>query len=499
MHRKPLTLANNVVAQYDYICFGGISTVGTYIDTCVLINVEFKESKLLQIALGRHHTGEHALPTIRSSANPPISDLRQFMLELFHQAVDAAHPRATLAQHLPSDRQGRAIVIGAGKAAAAMAAELEKHWQGPLSGLVVTRYEHGEACQSIEVIEAAHPVPDQAGREVAERILALVSDLEEQDQVFCLLSGGGSALMSLPARGISFQEKQQINKVLLKSGASIGEMNCVRKHLSQVKGGRLAKACFPATLHTFAISDVPGDDPSVIASGPTCADPSTLEEAMAIISKYQVSVSQEVRDWLHNPNAETVKPGDPCLSRSSYTLIATPQCSLQAAADYAESCGVKTMVLSDCIEGEARDVAMVHGGIVKQITNYQQPMAAPCLLLSGGETSVTVTGSGRGGRNAEFLLALLDWLVANYVHEQVDIYAVAADTDGIDGSETNAGCLLTPNSPQRANKLSLSTKRYLENNDGYGFFSAMGDLLETGPTRTNVNDFRAILVLPKNR
>ncbi|NIB42688.1 glycerate kinase [Pseudomaricurvus alkylphenolicus] len=415
-----------------------------------------------------------------------------FLSELFDTAVAAAHPRQVLADYLPEDRSGRAVVIGAGKAAASMAAALEQAWQGPLSGLVVTRYGHGAECQHIEVVEAAHPVPDDAGEAVAKRILELVSNLSAEDQVICLISGGGSSLLALPAQGITLKDKQAINKALLKSGASIDEMNCVRKHLSAIKGGRLAKAAYPARVHTFAISDVPGDEATVIASGPTVADPTTSAQALLILNKYEIDIPDTVQQWLLDPASETVKPGDPVLDNCHFTMIATPQQSLDAAAEIATKRGITPLVLGDGIEGESREVAKVHAAIARQIAERHQPLPAPCVILSGGETTVTVKGKGRGGRNAEFLLSL-----AISLQQHPRIFALAADTDGIDGSEDNAGCLLTPQTYTRAHSLALNASDYLDNNDGYSFFEATDDLLMTGPTRTNVNDFRAILILPE--
>lgn len=418
-------------------------------------------------------------------------DPKSLLRDLFATAIDAAHPRHVLADHLPSDRSGRVIVIGAGKAAAAMAEVVEREWQGEVSGLVVTRYEHGANCQKIEVVEAAHPVPDDAGERVARRVLELVSNLQESDRVIFLLSGGGSSLLALPAAGISLKDKQAVNKALLKSGATIGEMNCVRKHLSAIKGGRLAKASWPATVYTYAISDVPGDEATVIASGPTVADPTTSQQALAILARYSIEVPAHVRDWLNSPESETVKPGDPCLSRSHFQLIATPQQSLDAAAAKAQAAGFATLILGD-LEGESREVAKVHAGIARQIVLHGQPIKAPCVILSGGETTVTVRGNGRGGRNAEFLLSLTDSLKG-----LPGVYALAGDTDGIDGSEDNAGALMTPSSYARASALNISASDELDNNNGYGYFEALDELIVTGPTRTNVNDFRAILILEK--
>ena len=418
------------------------------------------------------------------SIDPP-----SLLRALFASAIDAAHPDQILADHLPADRTGRVIVIGAGKAAAAMAAALEREWQGEICGLVVTRYGHGAECRKIEVVEAAHPVPDAAGLAVAERVLALVSGLSETDRVIFLLSGGGSSLLSLPAAGISLADKQAINKALLKSGASIGEMNCVRKHLSAIKGGRLGHACWPASVYTYAISDVPGDDPSVIASGPTVADPTSTAEALEILQRYAIEIPPQVLNWLQDPRAETVKPGDPYLARSHFQLIATPQQALEAAAERARAAGITPLILGD-LEGESRDVAKVHAGIVRQIIKHGQPLKLPCVILSGGETTVTVRGNGRGGRNAEFLLSLTESLQG-----LPGVYALAGDTDGIDGSEDNAGALMHPDSYQRAIELGISARAALDNNNGYGYFAALDDLIVTGPTRTNVNDFRAILIL----
>lgn len=417
------------------------------------------------------------------------TDPQSLLRELFATAIDAAHPRHVLADHLPADRSGRVIVIGAGKAAAAMAEVIEQQWQGEVSGLVVTRYGHGADCTKIEVVEAAHPVPDDAGERVARRVLQMVGNLNESDRVIFLLSGGGSSLLALPAAGISLQDKQAINKALLKSGASINEMNCVRKHLSAIKGGRLARACWPASVYTYAISDVPGDEASVIASGPTVADPTTSVEALAILARYQIDIPANVRAWLQDPRSETVKPGDPCLTRSHFQLIATPQQSLDAAAARARAAGFTPLILGD-LEGEARDVAKVHAGIARQVRLHGQPIKPPCVILSGGETTVTVRGDGRGGRNAEFLLSLTESL------KGLDgVYALAGDTDGIDGSEDNAGAIMTPDSYARAAALGLSASDELDNNNGYGYFQALDALIVTEPTRTNVNDFRAILIL----
>lgn len=417
------------------------------------------------------------------------SQARALLRDLFDTAVSAVSATHCLPPHLPQPPKGRTVVIGAGKAAAAMAQAVEANWKGELSGLVVTRYGHGADCQRIEVVEAAHPVPDAAGQQAAQRMVELVQGLTADDLVLCLISGGGSALLAAPASGITLADKQAVNKALLRSGASIGEMNCVRKHLSSIKGGRLALACAPARVETLLISDIPGDDPTLIASGPTLPDATTCADALAVIDKYGIDVPEAVRRHLKTGAGETPKPGDARFEGHRSHVIATAQHALEAAAAQARALGYEAHILSDSIEGEARDVAEVHAGIVRQIVARNQPFTKPCVILSGGETTVTVRGSGRGGRNAEFLLALgvaLDGLPG--------VHAIACDTDGIDGSEDNAGAILTPDSLARAEALGLKPKQLLDNNDGYGFFDALGDLIVTGPTRTNVNDFRAILI-----
>lgn len=418
---------------------------------------------------------------------------RALLLDLFRTAVDAVSPARCLPPRLPPPPRGRTVVVGAGKAAAAMAQAVEAHWRGSLSGLVVTRYGHGAPCKQIEVIEAAHPVPDAAGREAAARILQTVRGLTADDLVLCLISGGGSALLAAPAAGLTLADKQAVNRALLRSGANIAEMNCVRKHLSALKGGRLAAACAPARVVTLAISDVPGDDPSVIASGPTVPDPTTFADALAVLAKYSISGPPAVIEHLRAARDETPKPGDPRLAGGEVVIVAAAQDALRAAAAAARAAGVAPVILGDSIEGEARDVAAVHAGIARQVARHGgedgTPAAPPCVLLSGGETTVTVRGSGRGGRNAEFLLAL-----AVALDGHPGIAALAADTDGIDGSEDNAGALLAPDSLARAAACGVRAQACLADNDGYRFFSALGDLVVTGPTRTNVNDFRALLV-----
>ncbi|MFC3108146.1 glycerate kinase [Undibacterium arcticum] len=416
---------------------------------------------------------------------------RQFLRDLYSSAVNAVSAEKCLPAFLPEPSpNGRTLVIGAGKGAAAMAKAVEDRWQGDISGLVVTRYGHGADCKRIEVVEAAHPVPDEAGRAAAGRMMEMVQGLTENDLVLCLISGGGSALLALPAEGITLAQKQAINKALLKSGAAISEMNCVRKHLSAIKGGRLALACAPARVVTLLISDVPGDDPGIIASGPTLPDATTCAEALAILRKYDIEVPANIQQHLESGAGETPKPSDPRFARNTHHVIATAQEALEAAAATARAAGITPYILSDGIEGEARDVGIVHAAIAKQVEQRGQPFSKPCVLISGGETTVTVRGKGRGGRNAEFLLSL-----AVALDGHPNIHAIACDTDGIDGSEDNAGALYHPDSVTRAAALGLRARTMLENNDGYGFFSALEDLEVSGPTRTNVNDFRAILIL----
>ncbi|MGC2204284.1 MAG: glycerate kinase [Stellaceae bacterium] len=408
---------------------------------------------------------------------------------MFDAAVAAALPGKCVPPHLPAPPEGRTIVVGAGKASAAMAAALEAHWPGRLSGIIVTRYGHAVPCERIEIVEAGHPVPDEKGRQAAARILAMVRGLSEDDLVIALISGGGSALLSLPADGLTLADKQAVNRALLRSGAHIGEINTVRKHLSAIKGGRLAAAAYPAPIVTLVISDVPADDPSVIASGPTVPDPTTFSEAQAVLAKYGITEPLQVLQYLQRAEEDTPKPGDPRLSNSRIVMVATPQTSLEAAAEVARRAGVAPLILGNAIEGEAREVGRVMAGIARQTALYGQPALPPAALLSGGETTVTVRGNGRGGRNVEFLLALaieLDGLP--------DVFALAADTDGIDGAEEVAGAVITPDTLARAERAGMRAKEKLAENDGHAFFEALGDQVITGPTLTNVNDFRAILV-----
>ncbi|MHA7601645.1 glycerate kinase type-2 family protein [Alicycliphilus sp. T452] len=432
------------------------------------------------------------------SANP-----QAFLLDLFRVAVQRAQPLHSMGQHLPPVPKGRTVVLGAGKAGGSMAQALEALWpqDAPLSGLVVTRYHHVPPrpeglAQRIEVVEAAHPVPDAAGLQAAERILALTQGLTGDDLVLCLISGGGSALLTLSAEGLDLPGKQRINKALLESGAAISEMNCVRKHLSRIKGGRLAAACAPAKVVTLTISDVPGDDPSIIASGPTVPDASTCADALAILDRYRIEVPAAVRAALQTGALETPKPGDACFAGHEVHLIATPRQSLEAAAAAARAAGMEAHILSDEIEGESREVGKVHAALARAVAQRGQPFARPCVILSGGETTVTIrpqqpgTPRGRGGRAGEFCLGL-----AQALQGQEGVWALAADTDGIDGVEDNAGARVAPDTLNRAAAQGLRIGGYLDRNDAYGYFEALGDLVVTGPTNTNVNDFRAILVL----
>ena len=406
---------------------------------------------------------------------------RPFLEDLFRVAIDAALPARMIAAHLPERPRGKTLVVGAGKAAAAMAAAVEAAWDGPLQGLVVTRYGHGAPTRAIEVVEAAHPVPDAAGEQAAARMLASVRGLTADDLVLCLISGGGSSLLAAPAPGLTLDDKRAINKALLASGAGIAEMNCVRKHLSAVKGGRLAAAAAPARVVSLVISDVPGDDLSVIASGPTVPDPTTSAQALAILARYRIDVPDRVLAAL----SETPKPGDPAFARVENRLIAAPMLSLRAAAEAARVAGVTPLILGDAIEGEAREVGKAFAGLALSCRAHGVPAAPPCVLLSGGETTVTVRGQGRGGRNAEFALGL-----ALALDGAPGVYALAGDTDGIDGSEDNAGVFAAPDFLARV----ADARARLDANDAYGAFAAAGGLVMTGPTLTNVNDFRAILV-----
>jgi hydroxypyruvate reductase len=420
---------------------------------------------------------------------------RVLLRDLFDAAVAAADPAHCLPAWLPEPPaapRGRTVVVGAGKAAAAMARAVEDHWRGDLdrlSGVVVTRYGHGVPTRRIEVVEASHPAPDAAGQAAAARILDVVSGLTVDDLVLVLLSGGGSALLAAPMAGVTLAEKRTVTQALLACGAGIGEINCVRKHLSGLKGGRLALAAAPARVVTLAISDVPGDDLSTIASGPTVPDPTTCADALEIVDRYGVALPAAARQALQSGAAETPKPGDAGFLRCEAHIVATAQASLAAAAAAARARGVMPLVLGDAIEGEAREAARVLGGIALSCAAHGVPLVPPCVLISGGETTVTVRGKGRGGRNAEFLLGL-----ALALNGHARIHAIACDTDGIDGSEDNAGALLLPDSVARAAAAAIDLRALQAENDAYSVFAALNDLVVTGPTRTNVNDFRAILI-----
>jgi glycerate 2-kinase len=427
----------------------------------------------------------------------PHTDPRGFLLALYDAAVARALPAETTAASLPPPPKGRTVVIGAGKAGGAMAAAVDALWpQGaPLSGLVVTRYDHVPPAYKarpgrIEVVEAAHPVPDEAGRRAAQRIAELAQGLTADDLVLCLISGGGSALLSLPAPGITLAEKQAINKALLKSGAAIDEMNCVRKHLSAIKGGRLATRCAPARVVTLLISDVPGDAPEIIASGPTVPDSTTCADALAILGRYAIDIPAAARAGLDSGAFESPKPGDPRFAGHAVHMIATPRQSLQAAAALARAAGIEAHILSDEMEGESREVGKVHAALARSVSRSGTPFGKPCVILSGGETTVTVKSKGgRGGRASEFLLGC-----AIALQGQSGVHVLAADTDGIDGVEDNAGAIVTPDTLVRARAIGMKAQEHLDRNDAYGFFAPLGDLVVPGPTFTNVNDFRALLV-----
>ncbi len=410
--------------------------------------------------------------------------------ELFEVAVAAADPARLVAAALPGRARGRTIVVGAGKAAGAMARAVEAEWGHALEGLVITRYGHAVPTRTIEVAQAGHPVPDEAGLSAAARMATLVRGLHPDDLVLGLFSGGGSALLALPPRGITLGDLQSLSRALLGCGANIEEMNCVRKHLSQLQGGRLGALCSPAQVVSLLISDVPGDDPATIASGPTCADPSRCADALRILDRYGIEAPERVRAFLESGSEESVKPGDPRLEACTQRIIASPRMALEAAAQWARAQGLATHILGDDLQGEARELGRRHAQIARQVLIRGQPLAPPCLLLSGGETTVTVRHRGRGGRNSEFLLGAMLALEG-----LPGVYALAADTDGIDGTEDNAGAQMAPDSLTRARALGLDPRASLEGNDAYTLFAALDDLVVTGPTRTNVNDFRALLIV----
>jgi glycerate 2-kinase len=427
----------------------------------------------------------------------PHADPRAFLRCLYDAAVARAQPAVVMRDFLPTPPKGRTVAIGGGKASGAMAAALDALWpaDAPLTGLVLTRYHHVPPAYRdkpgrIAVREASHPVPDDAGRQGAIDMLAAVRGLTSDDLVIALVSGGGSALLSVPAPGLSFEDKQQINRDLLASGASIDQMNCVRKHLSAIKGGRLAAACAPARVHTLLISDVPGDVPDVIASGPTLPDPTTCAEALAILDRLQIALPAAMRAALESGAGESPNPGDACFAQNTLQMMATPQMSLEAAAALARQAGIEAHILSDEIEGESRVVGQVHAALARQVAQRNAPFAKPCVVLSGGETTVTVKSKGgRGGRATEFLLGC-----ALALQGQPGVHVLAADTDGIDGIEDNAGAIVTPDTLARAAALGLSARARLDANDAYNFFTPLGDLVITGPTFTNVNDFRALMI-----
>lgn len=419
----------------------------------------------------------------------PTPDRRPLLRSLFDAAVAAAQPALCLPPHLAPRPKGRVIVIGAGKASAAMARALEDHWDGPLEGLVITRYGYEVPCRRIDIVQAAHPVPDAAGLAATQRVLGRVAGLTADDLVIALISGGGSSLLVAPGDGLTLDDKRAVNAALLMSGASISEMNCVRRHLSAIKGGRLAAACHPARVLTLLISDVPGDNPTDIASGPTVADPTTCADALAIVARYRIDLPEAARALLASGAGESVKPGDPRLARAETRLITAPQMALEAAAQVARAAGFTPYILGDSLEGEARDLGKAMAGIARQVVVHGQPFQPPCVLLSGGESTVTLRGTGRGGRNVEFLLALgvaLEGLGG--------VHALAGDTDGVDGAEEIAGAFLAPDTLARAWAAGINPRASLDANDGHGFFQALGDSVITGPTRTNVNDFRAIVI-----
>jgi hydroxypyruvate reductase len=422
------------------------------------------------------------------------ADARALLRDLFDVALAAARPDTCLVPHIENLQppKGRTIVVGAGKASAAMARAVEDRWRHPLDGLVVTRYGYGEDCRRIEIVEAAHPVPDEKGRAAAGRILDKVKGLSADDLVLCLISGGASALLALPATGLTLGDKQQVNRALLKSGANIVGMNTVRKHLSAIKGGRLAIAAQPARVLSWLISDVPNDDPGVIGSGPTVPDRTTFADALAVLAKYRIEPPASVRAHLEAGAAgqieETPKPGDPRFARVETVMVATPKRSLEAAADVARRRGCDVVMLGDNLEGEARALGAAHA---RQALEIAKTKGKPTIILSGGETTVTVRGKGHGGRNVEYLLA--EAIAAGGAPQ---VWGLAADTDGVDGAEDIAGAVFTPDTLARARAKGRDPQAMLDDNDGHGFFGMLGDSLVTGPTRTNVNDFRATLVVP---
>lgn len=416
-------------------------------------------------------------------------DPKSFLISIFNAAVAAADPQRTIKDHLPARPKGRTIVIGAGKGSAQMAAAFEKVWDRPIEGLVVTRYGYGAACRRIEIIEAAHPVPDAAGLEASRRLLEKVQGLTADDLVVALISGGGSALLPSPAEGLTLADEIAVNEALLASGAPIAAMNTIRKHLSTIKGGRLAAAAYPAKVVSLVVSDIPGDDPALVASGPTVPDIGSREDALASIAAYGMNLPVSVMAHINSPAADAPRPDDPRFIRNEVHLIASAGVSLEAAAAEAKRQGIQAVILSDSIEGEAREVGGVHAAIAREVATRNRPFAKPVLILSGGETTVTLRAKGKGGRNSEFLLAF-----AIGISGMVGVHALAADTDGIDGSEDNAGAFADGSTVSRMRKAGVDAKAMLAGNNAWTAFNVVDDLFVSGPTGTNVNDFRAILI-----
>ncbi|MBD9522621.1 glycerate kinase [Ensifer sp. ENS02] len=420
---------------------------------------------------------------------PTITDPRRFLEALFTSAVAAADPEKVIAANLPARPKGRTVVVGAGKGAAQMAAAFERHWDGPLSGVIVTRYGYAAPCETVEVLEASHPLPDENGLLASKRLLAEVGGLTADDLVVALVCGGGSALLPSPPPGLTLEDEIAVNRALLASGAPISAMNAVRKHVSMIKGGRLAAAAYPAKVVSLIVSDIPGDDPALVASGPTLADASTREDALTLIERYSLNLPAKVMAWINSPESAAPSPDDPRFARNEVRLIASASVSLEAAAAEARAAGIDAIILSDAIEGEARDVGGVHAAIAREVVGRGRPFTKPVVVLSGGETTVTIRGKGKGGRNSEFLLAL-----ALGIDGAKGVSALAADTDGIDGSEDNAGAFADDTTIARLAAQRLDAAAFLQKNDSWSAFDALGDLFKPGPTGTNVNDFRAILV-----
>lgn len=417
------------------------------------------------------------------------SDHVALLTSMFDAAIEAADPLASLKAHLPEKPKGRTVVIGAGKGAAQMAAAFEQLWDGPLSGVIVTRYGYAAPCQHVKVLEASHPVPDEAGLVASAALFETVRDLSADDLVVALVCGGGSSLLPSPPEGLTLADEQALNEALLASGAPIGAMNAIRKHCSTIKGGRLAKAAYPARVVSLVVSDVPGDDPAQVASGPTVPDDVTLEEALALVESLRIELPEAIKTHLAKESARAPDPSDEAFARNEVTVVASAGISLDAAAGVGRNAGYSVAILSDAIEGEARDIGLMHAAIARKVADKNAPFQKPAIILSGGETTVTLRAKGRGGRNTEFLLSF-----ANAIEGAQGISALAADTDGIDGSEDNAGAFADGQSAARIRKGGVDPKAALSGNDAWGAFEAAGDLFVPGPTGTNVNDFRAILI-----